>query len=445
MNQRRPLVQHGGPIRSAGPSAMRDLLVRALESAANTEADTLTHGFHTWTARLHPAIAGVVIDSLTARGGAVLDPFSGSGTVVLEAMVAGRVGIGADLNPLAALLGRVKTQRRSPAACARLREALRDVAARSEDRVRARVPVIAKIPKSVAHEFDGHILKELAGLYEELCLETNTQDREAMQVVFSSILVKMSRRLADSTPAHVEKSLRKGLVTELFLRKGLELVDRFAELAEAIPDDSHAPRFFVEDVRSLASRFAKAPPFDLVLTSPPYGGTYDYATHHSIRFAFLGLDPYGLEEGELGARRRSNEPDALLRWNDETRGYLGAIRRVVAREGHVVLIVGDAWVDGQHIPAVDHLDAMGRDVGLGVVAAASEPRVGLTGRVREEHLVWMQPVAEAPRSREPDRGPPIKPSRSPVRPSRGSDAGDSASSRPRGPSRPSQNRGPRRG
>jgi len=426
---RRPLVQHGGPIRSAGPESMRDLLVRALEAAARDETDTLTHGFHTWTARLHPSIAAVTIDALTNRGGAVLDPFSGSGTVVVEALVAGRVGIGADLNPLAALLGRVKTQRRTPEQRARLDAALRDVALRSEDRVRARVPVLARIPKYVAHEFDGHILKELAGLLEELSLETNTHDREAMQIVFSSILVKLSRRLADSSHAHVDKSLRKGLVTELFLRKGLELVDRFGALAEAIPSDSYAPRFFVEDVRSIVSRFAKAPPFDLVLTSPPYGGTYDYASHHSIRFAFLGLDASALERGELGARRHSDGEDAIPRWNDETRGYLDAIRRTVSREGHVILVVGDAYVDGQLIPAVDHLDAMGRDVGLGVIAAASEPRATIAGRIREEHLVWMQPVT---------------PSRSAVPPSRGNAGEGSESSRRREPSRPSRSRGPRR-
>lgn len=433
MNRRTPLVQHGGPIRSAGPESMRDLLVRALEAAAETDADTLTHGFHTWTARLHPAIAGVIIDALSPRGGAVLDPFCGSGTVIVEALVAGRVGIGADLNPLAALVGRVKTQRRTPEMCARLEAVCRDVAMRSEDRVRTRVPVLAKVPKHVAHEFDGHILKELAGLHEEIVLEANTHDREAMLVVFSSILVKMSRRLADSSHVHVDKSLRKGLATELFLRKGKELAERMRELAKAIPSDSHAPRFFVEDVRSLASRFAKAPPFDLVLTSPPYGGTYDYASHHSIRFAFLGLDAQALERGELGARRHSDDPDARSRWNDETRGYLDAIRRVVAREGHVVLVVGDGYVDGQLIPAVDHLDAMGRDVGLGVVAAASEPRATVAGRVREEHLVWMQPTGE------------VRPSRSAAPTSRGSDATGSESRRRPAPSRPSRSRGPRRG
>ena len=73
MNMRRPLVQHGGPIRSAGPSSKRDLLVRALEAAGSEEADTLTHGFHTWTARLHPAIASVTIDNPGPDIGLLLD------------------------------------------------------------------------------------------------------------------------------------------------------------------------------------------------------------------------------------------------------------------------------------------------------------------------------------------------------------------------------------
>ncbi len=44
------------------------------------------------------------IEQFSAPGDVVLDPFSGRGTTALEACIAGRVGLGVDLNPLAALL-----------------------------------------------------------------------------------------------------------------------------------------------------------------------------------------------------------------------------------------------------------------------------------------------------------------------------------------------------
>ena len=52
--------------------------------------------------------------SLTASPAApltVLDPFCGSGTVLLEAALRGHLAIGVDVNPLARLLSRVKTTR----------------------------------------------------------------------------------------------------------------------------------------------------------------------------------------------------------------------------------------------------------------------------------------------------------------------------------------------
>ena len=48
------------------------------------------------------------IEQFSEPGDVVVDPFSGRGTTALEACLAGRVGIGVDLNPLAALLTDVK-------------------------------------------------------------------------------------------------------------------------------------------------------------------------------------------------------------------------------------------------------------------------------------------------------------------------------------------------
>ena len=51
------------------------------------------------------------IEQFSGPGDVVLDPFSGRGTTPLEACLAGRLGLGVDLNPLAALLTDVKVDR----------------------------------------------------------------------------------------------------------------------------------------------------------------------------------------------------------------------------------------------------------------------------------------------------------------------------------------------
>ena len=53
----------------------------------------------------------------------LVDPFCGSGTVLVEARAAGLRAIGVDLNPLAVLVARAKTWTAPPRAARKLREA----------------------------------------------------------------------------------------------------------------------------------------------------------------------------------------------------------------------------------------------------------------------------------------------------------------------------------
>ena len=71
------LSSQGGKAIAHGDPELAKPLVRALE-ASREEPDTLTHGFHSYPARMHPAIARRVLQSYP--GGLVVDPFCGSGT-----------------------------------------------------------------------------------------------------------------------------------------------------------------------------------------------------------------------------------------------------------------------------------------------------------------------------------------------------------------------------
>ena len=69
-----------------------------------------THGLHQYPARMHPEIAKRLITKFTSKkSDLVFDPFMGSGTVLVEAMLHGNNSIGIDLNPFAVLLSTVKT------------------------------------------------------------------------------------------------------------------------------------------------------------------------------------------------------------------------------------------------------------------------------------------------------------------------------------------------
>ncbi|MBX3271450.1 MAG: hypothetical protein KF729_14380 [Sandaracinaceae bacterium] len=379
---KRPLSQIRGPIRTEGEA---DALRAAWEAASREEPDTLTHGFHPWPARMHPAIARVILERSGAE--ALIDPFCGAGTTLIEARVRGARSLGVDLSPLAIRLARVKASVPSRASRAAFLEAAHAVAAASEARVRGRVPMTVALPPPIRARWDMHVLKELGGLREELrALDAPDALREALLLAFSSILTKVGRQRSETEEEIAPRRVRKGLATEIFLRKAVELERRWGELAAAARGP--APELVEGDARRLPelARGRRAP---LILTSPPYGGTYDYAAHHAHRMAWLELDDRALRRGELGARRHASAPDARARWDRDVVAMLRAMAAVLEPSGAIVLVMGDASLGGEPVPVPAQLARLAPQAGLAVRGVASQARHG----GRDEHLVRLHLAA----------------------------------------------------
>ena len=78
----------------------------------NSERDYV-HGFCTYPAMMVPKMQRemleVCLEHLQDRSPLLLDPFAGSGTILVEAMLKGLNVVGIDINPLAILLCKAKT------------------------------------------------------------------------------------------------------------------------------------------------------------------------------------------------------------------------------------------------------------------------------------------------------------------------------------------------
>ena len=75
------------------------------------KSERYTHLIHSYPAKLLANIPYYFLatDVLCPANGIVLDPFCGTGTVLLEAALSGRNALGADANPLAELITKAKT------------------------------------------------------------------------------------------------------------------------------------------------------------------------------------------------------------------------------------------------------------------------------------------------------------------------------------------------
>ena len=86
---------------------------RRLDSSG-VNAPRLTHYMFRFPAKFHPPVVHSLIREYTTSGQTLLDPFCGSGTLLLAATVEGLHAIGSDVDPVAVFVAKVKTHRFRP-------------------------------------------------------------------------------------------------------------------------------------------------------------------------------------------------------------------------------------------------------------------------------------------------------------------------------------------
>jgi SAM-dependent methyltransferase len=408
MKQRRSLTHVGGGVETSGQKEVAALLAQAIdvepagagEGAKDDDADRVhVHGFHTYPARMHPVTAARLVRALSGEGATVLDPFCGSGTVLVEAMIAGRRAVGTDLNPIAIRLAALKTSPRDARARESLVDGARAVAALADERRQRRAGATRRYPPDDVAAFDPHVLLELDSLRAGITGREDPAERDALELVLSAILVKVSRKASDTSAAASPRRIAAGFPARLFVRKTEELARRLTDFAALVPAGTPPARVALDDATRL--RTVPASTVDAVVTSPPYVATYDYLAHHALRLRWLGLDARPFAEGEMGARRRYAKLDAAgarAAWTRELAAALRSLARVCRKGSRVGLLVADSAVQGEALRADALVAEVAPAAGFVLLARASQRRPhfhGPTARAfesapRAEHAIALE-------------------------------------------------------
>ncbi len=232
----------------------------------------------------------------------------GSGTVVLEAMLNNRIGVGIDIDPIARLITKVKT---TPIDSEALRLASRSLTEQIQD-LNTNSEYKPLIPEFHYRDnwFRSFVLRELAIINDsiDILLSKHRNDGEWQDVgdFFRVVLSSIIRDTSNADPHCTRTVLRKKVVKKLspgdtyskFTKKLTQQSDAITELSDIYR------KLDVDEVRlpvgSAIETGLESDSIDLAVTSPPYINAVDYPRTHQLEMYWLGL----LGDGPLSHVKR---------------------------------------------------------------------------------------------------------------------------------------------
>lgn len=295
-------------------------------------------GIHPYPAKFIAEIPRSLLASISVKPDtAVLDPFCGSGTTLVECQRRGINAIGIDLNPIACLIARIKI---STCPTNLITHAI-DVVKKAEKQPAETIPEIPNLD----HWFEQAIQVKLASLI--LAIKSAPVDVcDCLQLALSRIIVRVSNQESDTRYAAIPKNITPKDVSQLFLR-AVESIDtalraRHYALTEAQVIEGNTLNITPAQITQ---------PISLVITSPPYPNAYEYWLYHKYRMWWLGFDPLKVKEHEIGARahffkKNHHTADDFSR---QMRQTFALLQNVVIPDGYVCFVVGRSRIHGEII------------------------------------------------------------------------------------------------
>jgi len=292
-----------------------------------------------YVGKMKSGMAQVLVNLYSEPGDVVLDPFSGSGVVPLEAVLAGRCAWANDLSPYAYVLTRGKLEAPGSRSTAIQRATeLADIAESKAASVN-----LAEIPEWVREFFHPDTLREVWVAVRTL----HQKEDYFLTACLMGILHHVRPGFLSYPASHLVPYLRKKKYPpdefpEMYayrdLRSRLVAKVKRAYRRHMLPVDWEQRRYEVWKVNSMDLPIEDET-VDTIISSPPYFGALDYARDNRLRLWFLGCKDWKELDETLTASRKAYLPQMRI--------CLQEMYRVLRPGSYCVLVLGDVERDGK--------------------------------------------------------------------------------------------------
>ncbi len=249
----------------------------------------LTHGLHKYPAKFFPELPRWLIKRYSEENDIILDPFSGSGTTNIEALLNRRHSVGIDVDPFSRFLSIVKTKPLNEQDLIKTKNVLLD----SVKKYHPKKVDESDIPIFPYRDnwFNKEIIYELAYLKKTIDnLEVNNYVKDFYKICFSSIIRSVSNADDNCTRTVIRKKLNKIVNPADALKRFTETIliniPKMIEFSNICPIDINA--VFSENMDARKINYPENY-FDLAVTSPPYANAVDYPRTHQLEIYWLGI------------------------------------------------------------------------------------------------------------------------------------------------------------
>ena len=355
-----------------------------------TRKDTayITHGYHRYPAKFIPQIVSRLVEKYTKEGDFIVDPFGGCGTTLVESKVMGRPSIAVDINPVAVLITKAKITPISPDKIEKEFAILQ----KKLETYNENTKVKAREHERIDYWFKPEDKRKLAFIFAEISKIKDQDVQDFFFCGFSNILKNCSIWLQKSNkptrdfekkPSDPIKTFAKQI--KMMLRGNTRLFQLLLEKGYLkIPS-----KVVCTDARTIP---AKDNSISLIVTSPPYVTSYEYADLHQLtalwleytkdlsdfRKRFIGTSYHSKKDLILNSSIAESIREKLLdidkKTAEEVSTYFSEMnqvfvemKRMLKKGGKTCIVVGNTSLKGVKILNAEVFVEQLQNLGLRVV------------------------------------------------------------------------------